>query len=110
MRGRNFCVAAPPWPSAPIFGAYAATPRKSESGKEEYFPDQKITMDQAIAAYTTGSAFAEFAEKEKGLIVAGKLADFVVLDRDLTAVVPQKLLETKILRTVVGGKTVYEAK
>jgi predicted amidohydrolase YtcJ len=95
---------------SPFRGLYAATTRKSESGKEEYFPDQKITMDQAIAAYTAGSAFAEFAEKDKGLIVAGKLADFVVLDRDLTAVVPQKLLETKILRTVVGGKTVYEAK
>ena len=67
-------------------------------------------MDQAIAAYTTGSAFAEFAEKEKGLMAPGMLADFVVLDRDVTAVVPQKLLQTKVLRTVVGGKTVYEAK
>jgi len=95
---------------SPFRGLYAATTRKSESGKEEYFSDQKITMDQAIAAYTAGSAFAEFAEKEKGLIVAGMLADFVVLDRDVTAVVPQKLLETKVLRTVVGGKTVYEAK
>jgi predicted amidohydrolase YtcJ len=95
---------------SPFRGLYAATTRKSESGKEEYFPDQKISMDQAIAAYTTGSAFAEFAEKEKGLIVAGMLADFVVLDRDVTAIVPQKLLETKVLRTVVGGKTVYGAK
>ena len=67
-------------------------------------------MDQAIAAYTTGSAFAEFAEKEKGLIAPGMLADFIVLDRDMTAVVPQKLLQTKVLRTVVGGQTVYEAK
>jgi len=95
---------------SPFRGLYAATTRKSESGKEEYFPEQKITMEQAIAAYTTGSTFAEFAEKEKGLIVAGMLADFVVLDRDVTAVVPQKVLETKVLRTVVGGKTVYEAK
>jgi len=95
---------------SPFRGLYAATTRKSESGKEEYFPEQKITIDQAIAAYTTGSAFAEFAEKEKGLIVPGMLADFVVLDRDVTSVVPQKVLETKVLRTVVGGKTVYEAK
>ena len=95
---------------SPFRGLYAATTRKSESGKEEYYPDQKITVDQAIAAYTTGSAFAEFAEKEKGLIVPGMLADFVVLDRDVTAVVPQKVLETKVLRTVVGGKTVYQAK
>lgn len=97
-------------PISPFRGLYAATTRKSESGKDEYYPDQKISIDQAIAAYTTGSAFAEFAEKEKGLMVPGMLADFVVLDHDPTAVVPQKLLETKVLRTVVGGKTVYEAK
>jgi len=63
-----------------------------------------------LAAYTTGSAFAEFDEKQKGLIVPGMLADFVVLDRDVTAVVPAKLLQTKVVRTVVGGKTVYEAR
>jgi predicted amidohydrolase YtcJ len=97
-------------PLNPFRGLYAATTRKSENGKDEYFPEQKISMDQAIAAYTTGSAFAEFGEKQKGLIVAGMLADLVVLDRDITAVVPQKLIETKVLRTVVGGKTVYEAK
>jgi predicted amidohydrolase YtcJ len=97
-------------PISPFRGLYAATTRQGESGKDEYYPAQKISMDQAIAAYTTGSAFAEFAEKEKGLMVPGMLADFVVLDRDPTAVVPQKLLETKVLRTVVGGKTVYEAK
>jgi predicted amidohydrolase YtcJ len=97
-------------PISPFVGLYAATTRTSENGKQEYYPDQKITADQAIAAYTTGSAFAEFAEKEKGLIAPGMLADFVVLDRDVTAVVPQKLLQTKVLRTVVGGKTVYEAK
>jgi predicted amidohydrolase YtcJ len=95
---------------APFRGLYSATTRKSEDGKQEYFPEQKISMDQAIAAYTTGSAFAEFSEKQKGLIVPGMLADFVVLDRDITAVVPQKLLDTHVVRTVVGGKTVYEAK
>ena len=94
----------------PFRGLYAATTRKSENGKQEYHPEEKITIDQAIAAYTTGSAFAEFAEKEKGLIVAGMLADFVVLDRDPTAVDAQKLLGTRVLRTVVGGKTVWEGK
>jgi predicted amidohydrolase YtcJ len=97
-------------PISPFPGLYAATTRTSQSGKQVYFPEQKISIDQAIAAYTTGSAFAEFAEKEKGLMVPGMLADFVVLDRDITAVVPQKLLETKVLLTVVGGKTVYRAK
>jgi len=67
-------------------------------------------MDQALAAYTIGSAFAEFEENEKGKLVPGMLADFVVLDRDPTASSPEKLLGTKVLRTVVGGKTVFEAK
>jgi predicted amidohydrolase YtcJ len=97
-------------PVSPFRGLYAAITRKSEDGKQEYFPAQRLTMDQAIAAYTAGSAFAEFEEKEKGKLVAGMLADFVVLDRDVTAVSPEKVLATKVLRTVVGGKTVYEAK
>ena len=97
-------------PVTPFRGLYAAVTRRSEDGKQEYFPEQRLTMDQAISAYTTGSAFAEFEEKEKGKLVPGMLADFVVLDRDPTASSPDKLLATKVLRTVVGGKTVYEAK
>ncbi len=64
-------------------------------------------MEQAIAAYTIGSAYAQFAEKEKGTLAPGMLADFVVLDRDLTKVGPQEILKTRVLTTVVGGKTVY---
>ena len=97
-------------PVSPFRGLYAAVTRKSENGKQEYFPEQRLTMDQAIAAYTTSSAFAEFEEKEKGKLVAGMLADFVVLDRDPAASSPEKLIGTKVLRTVVGGKTVFEAK
>jgi predicted amidohydrolase YtcJ len=97
-------------PVTPFRGLYAAVTRKSENGKKEYFPEQKLTIDQAIAAYTTGSAFAEFAEKDKGLLAPGQLADFVVLDRDLTVVLPAKILGTKVLRTVVGGKTVFQSK
>jgi predicted amidohydrolase YtcJ len=97
-------------PVTPFRGLYAAVTRKSENGKQEYFPEQRLTMDQAIAAYTTGSAFAEFEEKEKGRLAAGLLADFIVLDRDVTASSAEKVLATKVLRTVVGGKTVYAAK
>lgn len=97
-------------PLSPFRGLYAAVTRKSENGKQEYFPEQKLTMDQAIGAYTTGSAFAEFEEKEKGELAPGMLADFVVLDRDITAVSAEKELATKVLLTVVGGKTVYETK
>jgi predicted amidohydrolase YtcJ len=97
-------------PVTPFRGLYAAETRTSEDGSQQYFPQQKLSMDQAIAAYTSGSAFAEFEEKEKGTLAPGMLADFVVLDRDITAVVPEKVLATRVLRTVVGGKTVFEQK
>src|SRR5437764_14345231 len=73
-------------PITPFRGVYAAVTRKNEAGTKEYYPKQKLTMDEAIAAYTTGSAYAEFAEKEKGALTTGMLADFVVLDRDITKI------------------------
>ncbi len=94
-------------PVTPFRGLYAAVTRQSEDGKKSYYPAQKLNIEQAIAAYTTGAAFAEFAEKEKGKLEPGMLADFVVLDQDITAAPPLKILATKVLRTVVGGKTVY---
>ena len=96
-------------PVTPFRGVYSAITRMSEDGKKSY-PGQKLTIEQALAAYTTGAAFAEFAERQKGKLEPGMLADFVVLDRDITAAPPPKILETKVLRTVVGGKTVYEAR
>jgi predicted amidohydrolase YtcJ len=108
--GLAFGTDYPVEPVSPFRGLYAAVTRKSENGKQEYVPEQRITIDQAITAYTSGSAFAEFEEKEKGKLTPGMLADFIVLDRDVTAVSPEKLLATKVLRTVVGGKTVFEAK
>ncbi len=97
-------------PVTPFRGIYAALTRTSEDGKKSYYPEQKLNIEQAIAAYTTGAAFAEFAEKQKGKLEPGMLADFVVLDQDITAALPPKILQTQVLRTVVGGKTVYEAK
>ena len=96
-------------PMNPFRGVYAAVTRKNEAGTKEFFPEQKITIEQALAAYTTGAAYAQFAEKEKGTLAPGMLADFVVLDRDLTKVAPPEILKTQVLRTVVGGKTVYES-
>ncbi len=96
-------------PVTPFRGLYAAVSRQSENGKKSYYPEQKISIEQAITAYTTGSAFAEFAEKQKGKLEPGMLADLVVLDRDVTSVPLAKILETEVLRTVVGGRTVYEA-
>jgi predicted amidohydrolase YtcJ len=97
-------------PITPFRGLYAAVTRQSEDGKRRYYPEQRLTIDQAIAAYTAGSAYAEYAEKEKGSLQPGMLADFVVLDRDITAVPAVKILQAKVLRTVVGGKTVYQSK
>ncbi len=96
-------------PITPFRGIYAAVTRQNEAGTKAYFPEQKITIEQALAAYTTGAAYAQFAEKEKGTLAPGMLADFVVLDRDLTKIAPPEILKTQVLRTVVGGKTVYEA-
>jgi len=97
-------------PITPFRGLYAAVTRKNEAGTKEYYPEQKLTIDHAIAAYTTGAAYAEFGEDKKGRLAPGMLADFVVLDRDITKVAPPEILKTRVLRTVVGGKTVYEAK
>jgi predicted amidohydrolase YtcJ len=97
-------------PITPFRGLYAAVTRKNEAGTKEFFPEQKITIQQAIAAYTTGPAYAEFEEKQKGTLEPGMLADFVVLDREITKVAPPEILKTRVLRTVVGGRTVYETK
>jgi hypothetical protein len=95
-------------PVTPFRGLYAAVTRRSEDGKQEYFPGEKLTIEQAVAAYTTGAAYAEFSERNKGRLEPGMLADFVVLDRDITKVAPPEILKTQVLRTVVGGKIVYE--
>ena len=72
-----------------------------------FHPEEKLTIGQTLYAYTQGSAYAEFAEGWKGKLAPGYVADFVVLDRDLTAIAPHEILGTKVLRTVVGGETVY---
>jgi hypothetical protein len=79
----------------------------NEAGTKTYYPEQKLNIHQAIWAYTAGSAYAEFEEKTKGILALGYLADFVVLDRDITKVPPSDILKTQVLRTVVGGRTVY---
>jgi len=96
-------------PLTPFRGLYAAVTRENEAGTKSYFPEQKVSIEEAIVSYTTDAAFAEFAERDKGRLQPGLLADFVVLDRDITKVPPHDILATKVLRTVVGGKTVFEA-
>ncbi|HLH07004.1 MAG TPA: amidohydrolase [Terriglobales bacterium] len=96
-------------PLTPFRGLYAAVTRENGAGTKSYFPEQKLTIEEAIECYTNAPAFAEFAENEKGRIQPGLLADFVVLDRDITKVPADEILGTQVLLTVVGGKTVYQA-
>jgi predicted amidohydrolase YtcJ len=96
-------------PITPFRGVYSAVTRMNEAGTQTYHPEEKLTIWQAIYAYTQGSAYAEFAEKTKGKLTNGYFADFVVLDRDITAVPPPEILKTRVLRTVVNGETMYAA-
>jgi predicted amidohydrolase YtcJ len=70
-------------------------------------PEQKIAIEQALHAYTTEAAYASFDEDRKGMLKPGMLADFVLLDRDLTNITPDAIRGTQVLRTIVGGRTVY---
>ena len=97
-------------PITPFRGLYTAVTRQSEQHPGIlYFPSERLTIAQALFAYTQGSAFAERTESYKGRLVVGYVADFVVLDRDLLAVAPPEILNTQVLRTVVNGETVYQA-
>ena len=96
----------------PFRGLYAAITRQNEAGTKTYQPQEKITLNEAIYAYTQASAFAENQEKLKGHLEPGFVADFVVLDHDITAptAAPQELLRTKVLRTVLNGEIIYSSK
>jgi len=96
-------------PLNPMQGLYAAVTRATLDGKNPggWFPEQKLKLEEAIQAYTTGSAFAEFGEKEKGSLTPGKLADIVVLDSDLFAIAPEKIKDVTVRYTIVGGKIVH---
>lgn len=97
-------------PVTPFRGLYAAVTRANEAGTKTYFPENKLSRPQALYAYTQGSAYAEFAETRKGKLAPGFEADYIVLDRNLLTCTAPEILRTKVLETVVGGKTVYKAK
>lgn len=91
----------------PMRGLYAAITRMNEAGTQTFEPQEKLTINEALYAYTQAPAFAEWRETVKGQLAPGFLADFVVLDRDITRSTPQQVLHTRVLRTVVGGVTRY---
>jgi hypothetical protein len=100
------------WPVAPldpILGLYAAVTRAPLDGRNPngWIPEQKITLAQAVEAYTMGSAFAEFQEHKKGSITPGKLADLVILSDNIFDLKPEAIRNVKVQTTIVGGKVVY---
>lgn len=96
-------------PLNPMLGLYAATTRATLDGRNPggWFPEQKLTVAEAVEAYTMGSAYAEFQEKEKGSITPGKLADLVIVSDDIFTIDPARIREVKVLKTFVGGRLVW---
>ena len=106
--GTDWAVA----PLNPMMGLYAAVTRATLDGKNPkgWFPEQKLTVAEAVYAYTMGSAYAEFQEKVKGTLEVGNLADFVILSDDIFRIDPVLIGKAKVLTTMMDGKVVYEAR
>jgi predicted amidohydrolase YtcJ len=100
------------WPVAPmdpIAGIYAAVTRRTLDDRNPggWFPAEKITVEEALRAYTVRNAYASFQENRLGILRKGMLADLVVLSGDLFSIAPEKIREIQVTRTVVNGKEVY---
>ncbi|MEO8478642.1 MAG: amidohydrolase [Gemmatimonadota bacterium] len=96
-------------PLDPLFGIWAAVSRETLDGAnpDGWYPEQRITVEEALMAYTAGNAYATFGEADRGTIKAGMLADLVVIDRDLRAIPAHQIRDAAVEATVVGGKVVY---
>jgi hypothetical protein len=108
-------------PPVPLEGIHAAVTRRvldppviptgtpiPKAQDDGWVPEEKITVEEAITAYTINAAYASFDEHRKGTLQAGKLADFIILDKDITKIPAEEIRTAKVLRTVVGGKTVFQ--
>ena len=97
-------------PPTPLMGIYAAVTRRTLDDKNPsgWVPEQKITVEQALIAYTKNAAYSSFDEDLKGTLEQGKFADFVIISDDLTKVNPNGIKDLKILETYVGGEKVYD--
>jgi hypothetical protein len=103
--GSDFPVEEP----NPLWGIYAAITRQDQAGDPAggFLPDQRLSPMRALESFTIDGAYAAFEDQVKGSISVGKLADFVMLDRDIVAGPPSRILETRVRLTVVGGEVVY---
>jgi len=97
-------------PPTPLEGIYAAVTRRTLDDRhpDGWIPEQKITVDEALSAYTRGGAYASFSEGDTGAIMPGMLADITVIDHDLRSIPAAEIRNAKILRTIVGGRTTYQ--
>jgi predicted amidohydrolase YtcJ len=102
-------TSASSYPIDPMLGLHAAVTRQTARGLPEggWFPGERLSIEDAIRAYTLDAAYASFEEREKGSIEPGKLADFAVLSRNLLEIEPQAILDTAVWMTVVGGEVVF---
>jgi predicted amidohydrolase YtcJ len=98
-------------PPIPVEGLYAAVTRRTldDAHPDGWVPSQKITLEEALRAYTQGAAYAGFADERTGTLRRGLLADLVLLDSDLTRLAPERLREARVRLTIVGGRIVHEA-
>ncbi|MBL0742506.1 amidohydrolase [Chryseolinea lacunae] len=96
-------------PPTPLEGIYAAVTRRTRDDKNEggWIPEQKISVEEALKAYTISAAYASFEENIKGSLEPGKVADMVLLEEDITVVAPPHIKDVNVLMTMVGGKVVY---
>ena len=94
-------------PIGPMVGLYAAVTRRGKSGAV-YAPDERISMLRALRAYTRGGAFLTREERRKGAIVPGQLADLILLSNDLLTVPPDRIIATRVLLTILGGRVVFQ--
>ncbi len=98
-------------PISPFRGLYACVTRERPEGgpRHGWEPQEKISLEDCLRAYTSGSAYAQFEEGKKGELKVGEYADFIVLSDDLTKIPPSQYTKVRVLRTVIGGRTVYQA-
>jgi hypothetical protein len=97
-------------PAAPLIGIYGAVTRRTldDAHPGGWVPEQKITVEQALRAYTSGAAYAGYQEKELGVLAPGMLADLVLIDRDITRVAPETIRDARVMLTMVGGRVVFD--
>jgi predicted amidohydrolase YtcJ len=98
-------------PLDPLLGIYAAVTRRTLDGKNPggWIPEQKISVEQALRAYTSTNAYGVFAEGSRGMLRPGYRADLTLLDQDLFTIVPEAIETVQVRATVVGGKVVFRA-